>query len=443
MKNQFEELYSIIRKSRGISIDSRTIKAGQVFFALTGENFDGSKFIDQAIQNGALIAVSSDINLKGKENVIYVENTLQTLQEVARMHRLTFDIPVVALTGTNGKTTTKELIYHLLSAEFDTLCTQGNLNNHIGVPLTLLNIKESHQIAIIEMGASGPGEIMELCNIAFPTHGLITSIGKAHLEGFGSVENIVKTKTELYKFIKNNNGLFFYNKSVKDIFKVLESDAFKSAEIFDSSDFNGKNIASVERTGVNMFINLAINDNTGKTFDCSTSVYGQYNFDNIVNACKVADHFNVKLQNIIKALKEFIPSNNRSQIIEWKNNTVILDAYNANPTSVREAILSFGNIAGTREKIVILGDMLELGETSGEEHLKVISGLLKNNLYGQIILVGPQFKSAWEKTDPMPGNCKTFENSNEAKNYINSFNIKESLILAKGSRGIKIETIFL
>lgn len=443
MKNQIEEIYSIVIQSKGVSIDSRTLKPGQVFFALTGDNFDGSKFTEQALLNGALKAVVSDINLKARENIIYVENVLATLQEIARIHRLGLNIPVIALTGTNGKTTTKELINHLLSSEFNTLCTLGNLNNHIGVPLTLLNINESHQIAIIEMGASGPGEIMDLCKIALPTHGLITSIGKAHLQGFGNIETIVKTKTELYEFIKKNNGHFFFNTSVKDIYSVLQADDFKSAELFDNHNFRGNNIASVESTDKNMFLNLKITDNSGKIHDCETSVYGQYNFDNIVNACKIADHFQVKPEALIKSLVEFIPSNNRSQIIDWNDNTLILDAYNANPTSVREAVLSFVKISDSGNKVIILGDMLELGETSIEEHIKVISELMEKNFYSQIFLVGPQFKAAGERIDNLPQNCKLFENSTEAKSYIDSIGIKKSLILAKGSRGIKIETIFL
>ena len=443
MKNPIEEIYKIVRQSKGVSIDSRTIKPGQIFFALSGDNFDGNKFTNQAFQNGALKAVVSDTDLQGQTNTIYVENTLLTLQEVAGLHRLNFDIPIVALTGTNGKTTTKELTSHLLSSSYNTLCTQGNLNNHIGVPLTLLNIDRNHEIAVIEMGASGTGEIMDLCKIARPTHGLITSIGKAHLEGFGSFENIVKTKTELYEYLRNNDGIFFYNTVVKEFFNILNNKNFNRAESFNNEDFRGRQINSIERSSDKMYIELKIRDNKGKINSFQTSVYGQYNFINIVNACKIADHFNVNTEKIIQALKEFIPGNNRSQMTDWRNNTLILDAYNANPTSVMEAILSFEKIEDRRNKIIILGDMLELGESSLFEHRNVISHLLQNNIYSKIIFVGSQFSIASDEFVSLSQNCSIFQNSWDAGKFLADADISNSLILAKGSRGIKIESVFL
>ncbi|MGE5356278.1 MAG: UDP-N-acetylmuramoyl-tripeptide--D-alanyl-D-alanine ligase [Deltaproteobacteria bacterium] len=442
MHKSIQELYQLFLQSKGISIDSRTINQGEIFFALSGENFDGSKFTDQAFQRGAMIAVVGNKKMKGMDKVIYVENPLFTLQKLAEFHRLQFNIPVIGLTGTNGKTTTKELIYNLLSSEFNTLCTQGNLNNHIGVPLTLLNIKKEHQIAVIEMGASARGEIMALCKIAHPTHGLITSIGKAHLEGFGSVENIIITKTELYQYIKENGGYFFLNTNVSDIIPVISISGFKNAESFNEKNLKGKRINSVVLDPSGLFISLNIIDIDGNENKFKTSVYGNYNFPNIVNAIKIADHFNISTDKIIKSLSGFVPSNNRSQMLIWKNNTLILDAYNANPTSVSEAISSFEKIDDKREKMIIIGDMLELGDTGDTEHKSVISRLLKNNIYKKIILVGDQFKNSAGKIHDLPENCHVFSTSELAGEFINTFNPEHLLILAKGSRGIKIETIF-
>jgi UDP-N-acetylmuramoyl-tripeptide--D-alanyl-D-alanine ligase len=437
------EILEIVLNSKGVSIDSRTISDGQIFFALKGDNFDGNGFAEMAIQNGASYAVVSDIALKGKNKIIYVENTLKTLQNIARVHRQKFDIPIIALTGTNGKTTTKEMIYHLLQSKYESLCTYGNLNNHIGVPLTLLNLNISHQIAVIEMGASAKGDIMELCNIALPTHGLITNIGKAHIEGFGSVETIIETKTELYEYIKATKGIFFFNTTVREISNKLKGNNFDCVTSFSEIDMAGNCIKSLENIAGELFVKIKMADQKQNTTIFSTKVYGEYNFQNIVNASKVADFFEVDNKEIVKGLKEFMPTNNRSQIMDWKSNTLILDAYNANPSSVNKAISSFEKIAVKRDKIIVLGDMLELGNTSAMEHMSVLQRLLDNNIYKLIVLTGKHFSQAGKDLEINAGNCRFFDNSHEAAQFVKTANIFDSLLLAKGSRGIKIENIFL
>ncbi|MBE2290556.1 MAG: UDP-N-acetylmuramoyl-tripeptide--D-alanyl-D-alanine ligase [Chitinophagaceae bacterium] len=317
-----QNLYENYRKSGKVSTDTRQITSGSIFFALKGEKFNANAFAGEALAKGASYAVIDEAQYAADNRYLVVADVLGTLQELARYHRQQLFVPVIGLTGSNGKTTSKELLHAVLTKKFKTFATKGNLNNHIGVPLTLLNINDKHEIAVIEMGASARGEIMDLCKIARPTHGLITSIGKAHLEGFGSVENIIKTKTELYEYLRDENGLFFYNLAVKEIHDVLKNKNFERAEKFDNENFGGKNIDSIESSTDKMFIQLKIKQNDGVSKSFSTSVYGQYNFNNIVNACKLADYFDVGTEKIIKALREFIPSNNRSQLIEWKNNTV-------------------------------------------------------------------------------------------------------------------------
>ena len=440
---QYEEILEEVINSEGVSIDSRTVGDGQIFFALKGDNFDGNEFAEQAILNGASKAVVSDIRLKGKKNIIFVENTLKALQNIAILHRRKFNIPVIALTGTNGKTTTKELIHHLLQTKYNSLCTQGNLNNHIGVPLTLLKLNNDHEIAVIEMGASAKGEIMDLCNIALPTHGLITNIGKAHIEGFGSVENIIETKTELFGFLRNNNGFFFYNSAVREILSKLNESDFKNVIRFSENAMDGIHIRSMENIPGELFIKIKMTDQKGNKSVFSTKVYGEYNFQNIVNASIIADFLNISTEKIVKSLQEFIPSNNRSQIMDWKGNTLILDAYNANPSSVDTAIRSFERITDQRDKIIVLGDMLELGITSREEHKSVLRHLLENNIYQLILLTGKHFLQAGKETDKITSNCKFFEKSEQTAQFLKTENISNSIILAKGSRGIRIEYIFL
>ena len=442
MKISIYELHDLFQSSTGISTDSRNVKPGQIFVALKGDNFDGNQFVDMAFKNGASFAIISNSALSNKENVILVDDTLKTLQDLSNLHRQKFDIPVFALTGTNGKTTTKELINHLLSVKYNTLCTKGNLNNHIGVPLTLLELKNNHEMAIIEMGASAQGEIEELCRIANPDFGLITSIGKAHLEGFGNIETIIKTKTELYRYLKEHKGLFFFNEIVTDLVCELMNNNNESTEIFSHKNMKGKNISRIEDISDNIFLKLKILDSNNKEFIASTKVYGNYNFTNIVNAIKIADYFGVETEKIISALENFETKNNRSEIVNWNENTLILDAYNANPTSVMAALKSFDKIENDN-KIVILGDMLELGEASEMEHKTIINELIKlYNKFERIILIGSRFFEQFQKIIQLPDNILSFKTVNDASTFLAEQNYKNKIFLAKGSRGIKIETLF-
>lgn len=442
MEITLNELHELFQKSKGISTDSRNIKPGQIFVALKGDNFDGNLFVDQAFQNGASYALVSDRDQSDKDKVIFVNDTLISLQDLSNLHRQKFKIPVFALTGTNGKTTTKELINHLLSVRYNTLSTKGNLNNHIGVPLTLLELNDQHEIAIIEMGASAQGEIAELCKIANPDFGLITSIGKAHLEGFGNVETIISTKTELYRYLIEHHGLFFFNEIVTDLFDELKKSNMQSTEVFSHQNMMGKSILRIEDISRNIFLRLRIIDTENREFVAETKIYGNYNFTNIVNAIKIADYFGVDTKGIVSALENFETRNNRSQIINWNENTLILDAYNANPTSVAAALSSFKKITHSN-KIIVLGDMLELGEESDREHINIISELIKNHdNFEMIVLIGSRFFDAFQKIINLPANIIAFNSVLEASIFLQEQNYKHKILLAKGSRGIKIETIF-
>jgi UDP-N-acetylmuramoyl-tripeptide--D-alanyl-D-alanine ligase len=443
MEISIKELHALFQNSTGVSTDSRNIKPGQIFVALKGENFDGNLFVDQAFKNGASYAIISDITQSNKVNVIFVNDTLKTLQDLSNLHRYKFKIPVLALTGTNGKTTTKELINHLLSVKYNTLCTKGNLNNHIGVPLTLLELNNKHEIAIIEMGASAQGEIAELCKIANPNFGLITSIGKAHLEGFGNVATIINTKTELYRYLKEHHGLFFFNEIVTDLVDELKKNNMVSTEIYSHQNMNGNKILRIEDISDNIFLKLKIKGIENDECIAETKIYGNYNFINIVNAIKIADYFGVETKYIVSALENFEPKNNRSQILNWKENTLILDAYNANPTSVAAALKSFEKIEDNN-KIIVLGDMLELGEASKQEHINIVSELINNrNKFEEIILVGSRFYDAFQKMIHLPTNIIAFNTASDANKYLSVKNYKRKFFMAKGSRGIRIESIFL
>jgi len=437
----FENILDIIENSTGVSIDTRTISKGNVFFAIKGENFDGNKFIEKALEDGAVLAISSDKKYTELKNVIVVDNVLKTMQYLAKQYRRRFEIPVIAVTGTNGKTTTKELLCSILSGKYDVLCTKGNFNNHIGVPLTLFGLNSKHNVAVVEMGASSMGEIKFLCNIAEPDLGLITSIGKAHIEGFGSFANIIKTKLELKDYLCENNGKFFFNKAVSDIKSHL-TDPY-CIEEFSSNEINGKTISSIQLLNVFPFLSIEFLLKNGKTIKVDTKLYGTYNFDNIVNAVKISDYFGLDVETIINKLSEYLPKNNRSQIIEWNTNTIILDAYNANPSSMTEALKSFIEIDTDKNKYLILGDMLELGNISLVEHKKIIDFIAIHNEIKGAILVGKEFSMAKKDMDVHNNRIEYVNNSEEAKKKLDSLNLGNSLILAKGSRGIKIESVFL
>jgi UDP-N-acetylmuramoyl-tripeptide--D-alanyl-D-alanine ligase len=434
------EILKFINKSEGVSIDTRTLEKGQVFFALAGDNFDGNKFVKVALEKGALLAVASDKKFSTVPNVIVVDNTLKTLQNVAELHRDRLDIPIIGLTGTNGKTTTKELLCKILSSQYNVLCTAGNLNNHIGVPLTLLKLTSDHQLAVVEMGASGHGEIDFLCNLAKPTHGLITSIGIAHIEGFGSLQNIIKTKLELYHYLKERPGAFFYNNEIIELKDFVED--YKNLMTFSFDDMKGKNIYKVSLNKTFLFLDLNIILKSNKVINVKTNLYGEYNFMNIVNAIKISDYFDISVENIKKGLENYISENNRSQIVEWNSNKLIMDAYNANPTSMKLALQTFENTNSEKDKYLVLGDMLELGNVSLSEHLKILKYLLEKSFYKKCIFIGKEFIKAMENNSDYKKSMFFVENVKDAKKIVEQLEIRDSMILVKASRGIKAESIF-
>ena len=414
---KISDIYNIFNKHPNVTTDTRNIKENSIFFALKGNNFNGNKFAKKAIEDGCHYAIIDQAEFQLSNKYILVDSVLECLQNLASYHRDHLMIPIIGITGTNGKTTSKELIYSCLSTELNTLATDGNYNNHIGVPLTLLRVKKEHDIAIIEMGANHENEIKYLCEIAKPNHGIITNIGKAHLEGFKNFEGVKKTKKELYDYIKINNGKIFINNDdaiLNEISKDIDSISY---------GLNGEINGSIKESSI--FTNVQY-----KSHIIETQLIGTYQFYNIMLSIAVATHFGIKLKNISKALTTYTPSNNRSQVIKTESNTIILDAYNANPSSMYEMINSFSKIRN-KNKICILGDMAELGECSTKEHLNLIH--LLENLKIKCLFVGNEF-SKINKTD-----C--FIDVYNLIDYLKSKPIKDSTILIKGSRSVALEKV--
>lgn len=433
MENQIQQLYARYLMHPSISTDTRNIKKDSIFFALKGETFNGNKFAEQAITEGCALAVIDEEIYKKDERYILVADVLKTLQKLAKHHRAQLKVPIIAITGSNGKTTTKELVRAVLAKKYNVYATIGNLNNHIGVPLTLLSLNKEHQMAIVEMGANHIGEIAQLCDIAQPDFGIITNIGKAHLEGFGGPEGVIMAKKELYTFIQQHKGLLFINKD-----NGLLSDLSKGTNqiSYGTSDFcncTGKIIETQP------FIQLQWKSSDDlKNIDESpivtTHLPGKYNFENILAAVCIASYFQVEADKINNALENYIPGNNRSQLIKKENNTILLDAYNANPSSMFAAIENFSELVA-ENKILILGDMLELGNQSNFEH-QALMALLKNKGFSKIFLVGKYFSELENDINAM-----VFKNAEEIKQWISLNIIKNSTILIKGSRGIKLESL--
>ncbi len=429
------KIYQFIEKGFNISTDSRQIDKNTIFFALKGPVFDANDYAREALEKGAAVAVVDKKGLPEDRGFIKVENVLETLQVLARYHRLTLDIPVIGITGSNGKTTTKELISNVLSVKFRTLFTPGNYNNHIGLPLTILRITPQHEIAVIEMGANHRGEIDSLCTIAQPTCGLITNVGKAHLEGFGSFENIITAKTELYRHIIQKNGLIFVNKGnallmnhLKDHKEIL------SYGISPDADITGSIIASQPFLEIS-FREKKENEIGKNEYQIKSKLVGVYNFENIMAAVAVGLYFGVHRNDIISSIESYEPVNSRSQFKDTGKNRIIWDAYNANPTSMSLALENFSQTGGSK-KVVILGDMLEMGEFAGLEHQAIVNQLEKMHLE-LIILVGAEFSNCKTVSE----NIKTFATTSEASVWLERNEIKERTILVKGSRGIQLENL--
>ncbi|MEA3444678.1 MAG: UDP-N-acetylmuramoyl-tripeptide--D-alanyl-D-alanine ligase [Bacteroidota bacterium] len=424
-----ENLYEIFLNYPQISIDTRTLREGDLFFALKGNNFDGNKYARNAINKGASYAIVDDKNLANKNQMIFVDDCLTCLQNLASFHRKQFSIPVLAITGTNGKTTSKELITTVLSKKYNVTATIGNLNNHIGVPLTLLRITTETDVAVIEMGANHIGEIETLCEFSKPDHGLITNIGKAHLEGFGSFESVKKAKGELYRYLMTNSGTIFFN---TDNFVLRELLSEYTAQDYGStpqSSLFGQTTETYPYLGIEFFDN---NDVILQPYNISTHLAGSYNFENIMAAIKIGLHFNITKEKIIGAIENYKPGNNRSQVIKTSENTLIADAYNANPTSMKLAIDNFQKMKGEK-KCLILGDMLELGKYSQEEHREILYQI-NSFLWNKVLLIGPEFIRVSKEFE-----FDNFSDVNALIEYLQNHKITDSIILLKGSRGIKLE----
>ena len=421
-----EQVYNaFLSCDQKVTTDTRNIGKNDLFFALKGPNFNGNKFAKKALELGAKYAVIDEKEYFIEGKTFLVENVLETLQSLARFHREKINIPVVAITGTNGKTTTKELLGAVLTSQYNILITKGNLNNHIGVPLTILQLNKEHEIAVIEMGASKIGDIKELVEIALPNYGIITNIGKAHLEGFGDVETIKKTKFELYDFIIENKGAVVVNNEDELLTSYIPKDIEKFTYGFSKADVTGK----VVRQTPTLEVELSIEENAPNMV--KTNLLGAYNQNNILAAACVGKLFKVSKENIEQSIANYSPTNNRSQLVKTSKNTVIADCYNANPTSTMESLISFNQIESS-QKLVILGDMLELGSSSEVEHQAIVDYLESNSL--KAILVG----TCYQKTK---SGFTTFKDTLELIPFLKQNGLENSLVLLKGSRGIKLEML--
>ncbi len=423
-----EQLYQWFLKNPTVSTDSRNIERGCIFFALKGPNFDGNQYAADALVKGATYSVVDDHNLAENEKFIFVENVLQALQQLASFHRKQLAIPVLGITGSNGKTTTKELIIAVLQQKYQVSSTQGNLNNHIGVPLTLLTMNKHTEIGVVEMGANHPGEIAELCQIADPDLGIITNIGKAHLEGFGSFEGVVRTKSELYDYLRTKNGACFIN--IDNELLVRQAKGLKQLTYGSSeqAQLRGELQESV------YYLTVKALFPKGWLY-LKSKLIGNYNFENILAAARIGLYFEVDPLKIQKAMEQYTPTNNRSQLITKGSNKIIMDAYNANPTSMMAALKNFEAI-NQPNKVVILGDMLELGQESREEHQK-LADYLNEQKFDSILLVGKDFSATQTGTK-----TKKFDHVELLSDYLYKQNpLENKLILIKGSRGIKLERV--
>jgi UDP-N-acetylmuramoyl-tripeptide--D-alanyl-D-alanine ligase len=423
---QIQELYTIFQRYPSVQTDTRKLKTGDLFFALKGDNFNGNKFAAQALAAGAAYAVTDEDTGITDERIIQVDNVLTCLHQLAKQHRLSFGrIPFIAITGSNGKTTTKELVHEVLNTTFITYTTTGNLNNHIGIPLTILKIKPDAEMAVIEMGANHQKEIEEYCEYTLPTHGLITNCGKAHLEGFGGIEGVRKGKGELFDYLRTNNGTAF----VMQDYDYLRSMCVGIPHICTygtaGAGVNGRISNSAG------FLEISINDNETLA-TIKTQLIGEYNLPNVLAAVAIGKYFEVPDDKIKTAIEGYTPSNSRSQLTDWNSNKVVLDAYNANPTSMKAAIENFAKMEGS-SKVLLLGGMMELGGESIAEHYGIIE-LIKKYNWKAVALVGGDYVKI---NHPF----NTFSNAGEAKVWLQQQQFTNSMLLVKGSRSMQMEKV--
>ncbi len=416
-----DQFYPLFLKSNKVTIDNRKIEKDDIFFAFSGENFNAATLADQAINQGALAVIVEQQQFENRDkNIFYVPSTLEFLQNLAIHHRNQLKIPFIALTGSNGKTTTKEIIHAVLSQKFQVQYTFGNLNNHIGVPLTILSIKPGHELAVIEMGANHQKEIEALCKIAQPNIGYITNFGKAHLEGFGGVEGVIKGKSEMYEYLIKNSQTILVNES--DPIQVEKSKDYSPTITFgkETSDYH------FEEFSAQNFVGLRFENTSAQS-----KLTGNYNFTNLCAAASLGLHFDIPFEEIKAAIENYVPTNMRSQIVQKDGKILVLDTYNANPSSMIESLKNFSQFEGA--KMIIIGDMLELGTESEKEHQAILD-LAKTLNFNEIITVGKYFKNSNSEG-------LSFENTLELAEYLKKNKINSKNILLKASRGIALEKI--
>jgi len=414
-----KQFYPIFLNAKKVTIDSRKIEKNDIFFAFSGDNFDAATLAEKSIEVGALAVIIENKDFENSEkNIFYVPSTLEFLQELSVHHRNQLHIPIIGLTGSNGKTTTKELIHAVLSQKFNVQYTFGNLNNHIGVPLTILSIKPEHEMAVIEMGANHQKEIELLCTIARPNYGYITNFGKAHLEGFGGFEGVIKGKSELYDYLKNANQTVLINEN--DPIQFDKTKDYTSKITFGKADSD----YYFEAFSENNFVGLQYQNQKALS-----KLTGEYNFTNLCAAASLGLYFGIDFDKIQTAIESYTPTNMRSQVVKKDDKTLVLDTYNANPSSMSASLYNFTTFKGS--KTIVIGDMLELGDESEKEHHGIL--LLAQELgFDQIITVGKQFKNV-NKTSA------AFESTDQLIQYLKDNNIKSENILLKASRGISLE----
>lgn len=418
-----QEIHQVFLKCTSISIDTRKIHPNSLFVAITGEKFDANTFAKEALEKGAQFVIIDNSNFYIDDRTILVKNSLETLQTLAKFHRQYLKLPIIALTGSNGKTTTKELINIVLAKKYKTKATFGNLNNHIGVPLTLLSFDNSTEIGIVEMGANHQKEIEFLCEIAQPDFGYITNFGKAHLEGFGGVEGVIKGKSEMYNFLEFNNKIAFIN-----LDDSIQEERSRNIERISFSQIDEKASVFIQKVDANPFVSIQFNKIT-----IHSHLIGLYNANNINAAVTIGNHFEISENQIKEAIESYVPENNRSQLITKGTNEIILDAYNANPSSMKVALENFIQLSN-ENKVVIIGDMFELGKDSLIEHKEIITSLLtQDNL--SCYFIGDDFYS--NKVNKK--NFYFYKKFEDFAKSIHNFNFDRKLILIKGSRGMALE----
>jgi UDP-N-acetylmuramoyl-tripeptide--D-alanyl-D-alanine ligase len=428
------ELYTLFLKHPIISTDTRNISEGSIFFALKGPNFNANTFAEEALAKGAAYAIVDEIHFAVSDRIIQVEDVLKTLQQLANHHRITLNIPVIAIVGSNGKTTTKELITSVLKQQLNVLATPGNFNNHIGLPLTLLQLTQNHELAIIEMGANHIGENADLCEIACPNMGLITNNGRDHLEGFGSIEGVAQSNSELYYYLLKHNGLAFVNANdewlVRMASRLTNKITYAANGELKQADADCIGLAAHLRPEIQFTIQYKGEKTTQPIRSCLS---GDYNFDNIMAAVVIGKYLKLEDKNIQKGIEAYIPQNNRSQVIKKEHNTIYLDAYNANPSSLEAALRNFAAME-VSHKIAIIGDMFEMGEYAAQEHQQMIA-YCKQLQLEQVWLIGEEFGKQ------EAGSMLQFTTTADAIHYLQQNPLMQKNVFIKGSRGMKLESL--